>query len=927
MERVPPPIVGLRGGRPIGGRGRVASLAALVLAAACAGGEGARPEVHGDMSQGTYRERAGEGVGEGAGEGAGAAPLEVRVAGCRATPPGPACARRAGEAGELRLWAAVHPDRRLDLEIDGAPWDGEVERAAVDAGQRLRVRPPAQARELALVTPGRPAWRLALVGEGEGDPEAAAARAEGDAAFRAGALREALGAYERAFDGLAASGRHRDASDVALTASFACSELLLDFACADAWLSRHAVLLDRFDEAEIRHTYYRGLLAERRGDLRGALADYRAHAAIALRLGLVTDAFAARSAEAVLRGRVGDLSGSSAALEGARALADGVDPREQGRLLNNAAWTWILARERGLESPDPRPLLVEALAISGPGGPRPEPSIAAHVQVNLALAELQAGDRAAAGRHLDALGEAPLARRQALWRGYVEARALAVAGASAEAARRFGAVEAEASRAGVGELRVFALVGRGLALADAGRREEALAAYLEAERALDRQLGTIAVDGGRERFAAAHDRSAREAVSLLVGLGRPREALCVARLARTRTFEAIARLAGGGKGDAAARDRQERALTRYRARRATIESEGDRSWSLPRRDGEVLRARLAEEAEVALGELDAALAEVEVAPYAAPTCAELARPGDGEVILAYVRGAEGWLGFADDGRSLTVRALALPAAGADQAAWGAALLEPFAGAVAGAERVRVIASGALLDLPIHALPLGGEPLYARVVVAHALDLPRAGAGRSSEGGALVVAPPSNLAHAPAEVEAAVEALLGRDVALELLEGDAAVGAAVRGALVGVDLLHFVGHARDDADLAWDAALELAGGSSLTVGDLLALPGPAPTQVILAGCRTGLADPQAAAGGMSLAHALLVAGAEVVVATSTDVDDAAALAVTASLYRALDELAEESSAPDPVVALARALRALRADGAFAGGPATYRAWVR
>ncbi|MCB9569996.1 MAG: CHAT domain-containing protein [Myxococcales bacterium] len=171
----------------------------------------------------------------------------------------------------------------------------------------------------------------------------------------------------------------------------------------------------------------------------------------------------------------------------------------------------------------------------------------------------------------------------------------------------------------------------------------------------------------------------------------------------------------------------------------------------------------------------------------------------------------------------------------------------------------------------------------------------------------MLAPPSNLAGASAEAETIDAVLELRGWAPLALRGDAASGAAVGGERTDAALPHLVGHADDRAALAWDAALELAGGSSLTVADLLALPAPAPPMVVLNGCRTGLADPDAAAGGMSLAHALLVAGAEAVVATTAEIDDAEALALGVAFYEALGAGPPARAAP---AALAAALRPSR-----------------
>jgi hypothetical protein len=93
-------------------------------------------------------------------------------------------------------------------------------------------------------------------------------------------------------------------------------------------------------------------------------------------------------------------------------------------------------------------------------------------------------------------------------------------------------------------------------------------------------------------------------------------------------------------------------------------------------------------------------------------------------------------------------------------------------------------------------------------------------------------------------------------------------------MAGADLLHYVGHARGDG---WDGALALGGDRRARRRRPAVRPRAAATRCS-AGCETGLLDPRSHAGGMSLAHALLLAGADAVIATDAVVDDAVAAAV-------------------------------------------------
>ena len=220
------------------------------------------------------------------------------------------------------------------------------------------------------------------------------------------------------------------------------------------------------------------------------------------------------------------------------------------------------------------------------------------------------------------------------------------------------------------------------------------------------------------------------------------------------------------------------------------------------------------------------------------------------------------------------------------------MLDPFTAAIARARRIRVIASGPATAVAVHALSWSGRPLSDHAAIAYALDLPQRVARSTGLRHAVQLAPPSNLASAPDELAAAASALQARGVALTRLTGDEP---DLRSRLAA-DLLHYVGHAHADS---WASALHLGGERRLAAGDLISVE--APTYAVLSGCETGLADPGSHAGGMSLAHALLVAGSSAVIATDAAVDDRFAATLTPTVIAAL----ADGVAPDE--ALRRAQR--------------------
>lgn len=864
----------------------------------------------------------------------------VLFAGCEAVEPGPVCRLRADAA--LRVWVGVHAETPLVATLDGAAvaatWraaadglrtevtapPGMLTIAASDAGWSWSLRlAPAEPLPAALAEVDAKAQAGALdeaqalltarLAELTGKARAEGLKLRGDLEFLRGDLPAALRAYEEAFAAAEAAGLLRRASEIALTSTYVCTAVLHDFAGARRWLGRHAGLLERLPEARLRHGYYAGLLAERTGDDSGALRHYREYARLARAVGEAHHVAAALSALGVLLARLRDEAGAEAAFAEALALGDRLPAGERALLLFNAAWTALQARARGLPAPDPEPRFAEAARLFGEG-PHADRFIATDALLNLAYAAVLRGDAAAAEA---AIGRVTATtRRSERWRLYLAGRIDALAGRHAAALRRFTELAARAREDDDRGLEWSAELGAGEALAASGRDEAALERFRRAAALHRADVGALAIDSGRERFAAERDDGAQRLVALLVRLGRAEEALCAARQARAHAF-----------ADLAAATRDPAALVAYREARARIDADFEASWELPRRRGEEARTRLRAERRALDDRLDAALRggmargagpEGQVAGDRAEGQAEPARGGAGspegqgagdmssgcsglrapagdEVLLVYYPLALGYVGFAAGGGGVVAAALPAELPGTPEAR-AEALLGPFAAAIERAGRISVAASGALGAEAFHALPWRGAPLIAARPVAYALDLPRApGPGRALAR-AVQLVPPSNLARAGEEADAVAELLRARGVALTRLRGDEP---ALTAALADVDLLHFVGHARGDG---WGGALDLGGDRGLSAGDLLV--GPAPRLAVLSGCETGLLDPRAHAGGMSLAHALLLAGADAVIAADARVADDLAAALIPATVAAI------AGGADPAAALRGAQERLR-----------------
>ena len=250
-------------------------------------------------------------------------------------------------------------------------------------------------------------------------------------------------------------------------------------------------------------------------------------------------------------------------------------------------------------------------------------------------------------------------------------------------------------------------------------------------------------------------------------------------------------------------------------------------------------------------------------------------PPSGEVRLAWLGGAEGWIGFAEDDGGVQIHRWpkgTTPTPGV--------LVAPFESMLNRADRVVMMPYGELEAVPLHAAVVGHEPLVLQRDVSYSLDLGTRHSGRLSAGRALVVADPTrNLAAAREEGTWVRDWLEEHDWSPRLLEGSQATRDAVSASLSEVDLLHYSGHA--SAGDRWSSRLALARGS-LTVADVLAAPS-VPRWVILNACDTaGTGD----VGAFGLAQAFVAKGAQGVVASSQPIDDEDARLFAKGLYEAL-----------------------------------------
>jgi len=841
---------------------------------------------------------------------------------------------------ELTLWAGVGPGVAAVLTIDGMPMARPPE--AVDGGLRWKIRPRPPLRRIevhadldgassrfvmTLVMEARlrvaelerlealPETRVArrklvaLLPELKGEPLALGLELAGDLATFDGDVDGMIEAYARGFVASNAVGWWHEASIMAQRIAHACL-VRYDDGCARQWLERDVRLVASDSEQRMYHAYYQGLLAEHAGDLRVALRAYRESEQQARALGFAALEAGVLVQELLLAGHLGDHERAQALRRRAEELVSTLDdPLMRSQLINGIAWMLLEARGRGLPSQDPVPLLQHALALVEESTGAIETPQHDAILINLAYAAVLEGNARAARRWLDGVARADLAYENRVWKQLLRARIAWLEGDPEVAQRRLVGLLAAADHFHEPELRWHALVGQGEALEALGRPAHARGSYQAAEALLETQLPRIALGGGRERFMAERSRSARRLVDLLLRQADEKSALCAARLARTRTLRTLMWQLRSAALDPEARDE----LQRRSRERTRIESAWDASWTLPAGAARAVQRELEREREANDEALDRVLAKLVRRP-STYVCEQLPAVAAGELHLHYMQLDDGWVGFAvDEGDIIVVKRLG-PLSLEDatrREAWprlGDALLRPFASQIAKAQRIRIMTTGELTGVPFQALPVRGEQpamLLDLAAVRYGLDLPMntpdVAPRASPTGRAMIVVPPSNLPNAEVEALDARAALEERSLRVSVLAGDDARGNAVREALPHVDLLHYVGHARSGGLSGWDSALVLARGDVLGVDDVLALR-RAPTTVVLGGCETGMADPHALAGGMSLAHAFVLAGSRSVLATSNEVDDATAAALMKALYEALP--ADEASDVDEALRAAQ-----------------------
>lgn len=825
------------------------------------------------------------------------------LAGCRVQAE-QRCVLAEDRVARLRLWLDLPAGSTIEVALDGVP-KREVSRRKVEGGMLVEIDVDTGVRELT-IEGVEPRWAssVRLTIERERLPELVrAAQLDVDA----GALAQARERLQAGLDQLEgrerldalqllrrllplddphtlalteetaelalALGRTHELADAAMAAVHLHTHVYGQLDAAQAWLARVEPHVAGDDEARVWLDFQTGMVRSRSGDLGGALASLAAARRGASRLAMHEEFLAASELLGPALAELGRGDEALVILREALALSDTLDCPARARTLGNVAWGFLLLAEAGLEHEPPAPLLDRGLALVDAEGACPEPETAAFARTNLALVALTEHEIDEALVWLDALeqGDTP---------SYLEPWIDEIAGQAGLASGRWALVPAEVARpepdSSEPGLRFSALVRHARTLERWGLDRAALDGYAAAEQVLDETLTSIGVERGRELFLAGRSASATGLVDLLIASGRVDEALCRARIARSRALRTLDRDAHSLLLDEAGRARRAALQRDHLALRDAIAHDRAEDWRYAKAEREQRESRRAEQLREAEALLDDALLGWVGAPL---ECSSLAQPGEGELWLVQFPTAQGdgdWL-FALDAHGVALAAMPAGAQGAELA------LAELAPRIRDATQLRVIPTGEGWSLPFHALRFDAGVLLDVAPIVWGLDLGqrRARLAREQPRALVVADPTEDLPHAREEAERVAARLDAQGFAVERLEGAAATREALIARLGEVERFHYAGHGTHAGASGWQAALLLHEGSRLEVSDILTLPA-VPSAVLLTGCDTATVALDTLEGGMNLGRAFVLAGSDWVLAAEGKVDDALALEVGETL---------------------------------------------
>lgn len=802
----------------------------------------------------------------------------------------------------LRLWLDVLDPAEVSVLVDGEPWIGEESYHEELEGFGLALFLPVESRTLEIEGATAEPWVLQVVSTERAPPgpaEGVRTSADIDEDLVAAYLQAAAGRYDEALQ-------------------------TLDRARPDA---------QRYPKGRADHATYLGIVLWWQGRFHDAAVSLRDGVVFAIALDDEQLQYDALSMYPAVLAELGYLEAaaewSDRVLTLARDEPQIFDCSGLARLLSTLAWVDLSSSTiRGRTPSHARALLEEALTLVDTGGRCPTPASVPALMLSLALADLRDDDPAGALARLAEVRLADATIDQQLRLLDMEVSALLDRGETGSLVERSLQRLARAvDRAATPEGRWRLALRRGDLLVRQHRLEDAIAAYRDAEHYAHQITQLAAVGVGRETAASLHAESTERLVAVLVQQGQGHEAFCAAREAQARRTQAV----DGGTDDPERRARLHQTSEHYASLRRAL----DDALSLAERSSRSDRDRLRHEVEIA----EQALAElanqiVRDRSTWRPTCEDLGPRAPGELLLGLYAMSRDWFLFAEDDRGTTVRWLSGgPSRGLEGPALGQELLTPFHEQLTAAQRVKVVAGGLAQSVDVHLLEWQGARLVEHKPVVYGAELPyrpSAGGLRDEPHALIVTDPTQTLPMAGPEGLMMSIGLSWLGWTVDAPPPEEADRARIREGLAHASFFYYAGHAHHDVGAAewgllppyaggtdaWPAQLTLRPPATLEIQDILMLEA-VPRHVALLGCETGV--PAHMGGGMSLALAFLVAGAEEVVATPVETADEVALATGPRLLQGIStegvSLAE---------GLQRAQAQLLGSGQAVG---RYRVWVR
>ncbi len=862
--------------------------------------------------------------------------LLVAVDGCDGLASGPRCLVLG--PGSLRLWLeGERSAAALTVSFDDVPLPADRVKVDVDAdGVLVEISAPHAEGTLVLVQEGRRRFVLELVPQRAGylaarselelrretTPVAAVRREliersadleETDAhqlalydtelAFEAGDWKTIVEAPWRLDETSPADADIAALDRAHVQAAYVAIHVVPDYAQAIAHLeAARAHPLDL--GARVNADYLAGVLQQRLGRPAEALEWFHRAARLARRVHLDPVLGAVVAQQAVALAELGRFEEVGALVRDAESRLDAGDALGAD-ILGNLIWAQMLVREDEPSLPDPSPTLRRLVAHHERIG---EASRVAGVRLNLAIAASQSEDLGEAARVLETVDRAQLPARDQI---FVELVAARVAAAAEQPNVARGHLDRARLLAELGSDEALALRTR-LARAELELHSGAVAAAraeLEAAEAIEARLAqSIAPAAGRSLFSNARRRGRARHVELLLAQGDREAALCTVLGARARHLRGLA--AGADRtGDD---DERLALLLRYEQGRAALAQLSESSWELPADELAQLRARADRELE----QLDALLSQAVARAEQAPPpwhCRDVRKSRSGQGLLTMHPAAEqaGWWFLLDRDGSIEAQHVPIDESQPDdpEAVAQRALAELDAsGHLHELRTLTVVPLGAMVSVDFHALePLENED-GPRVTYALGLGTRRPPSRDRSV--VVIVGAAGNLREPRAEAEQVRAAMVGA--------GWSSLDAWTPGQEHQPALLHYAGHGHHAGLTGWGSDLELASGV-LTSQHVIAHQ-RAPSVVVLGACEAGMSDARVIDGGMNMASAFLLAGAQLVIAPKSTVADDDARALAGALYRAVP-------APGDSRALATALtEALAVTQRSEGRYTDWRAWV-